>query len=94
MDRIGPWQRNGADVGEHLVVLGRIAAADVPLHPVRVGADHQQLPARARIAVAGAGRQDEHVVSVIGDGFVPTIEANLLTLTDPGGVGLVYRAGE
>jgi heat shock protein HslJ len=39
-------------------------------------------------------QQDEHVVSVIGDGFVPTIDANLLTLTDPGGVGLVYRAGE
>ena len=38
--------------------------------------------------------QDTHVASVIGDGFVPTIEGNLLTLMDPGGVGLVYRAGE
>ncbi len=38
--------------------------------------------------------QDDHVVSVIGDGFIPTIEGNLLTLMDPGGVGLVYRAGE
>jgi heat shock protein HslJ len=38
--------------------------------------------------------QDQHVVSVIGDGFIPTIEGNLLTLMDPGGVGLVYRAGD
>ncbi|HYI66291.1 MAG TPA: META domain-containing protein [Candidatus Limnocylindrales bacterium] len=38
--------------------------------------------------------QDDHVVSVIGDGFIPTIEGNLLTLMDPGGIGLVYRAGE
>lgn len=36
--------------------------------------------------------QDEHVVSVIGDGFIPTIEGDLLTLMDPGGIGLVYRA--
>lgn len=36
--------------------------------------------------------QDSHVVSVIGDGFVPSIEGDLLTLLDPGGVGLVYRA--
>jgi heat shock protein HslJ len=38
--------------------------------------------------------QDSHVVSVIGDGFVPTVEGQLLTLTDPGGIGLVYRASE
>ena len=38
--------------------------------------------------------QDDHVVSVIGDGFIPSIEGNLLTLMDPGGIGLVYRAGE
>ena len=37
--------------------------------------------------------QDGHVVQVIGDGFVPTIEGDLLTLIDPGGVGLVYRSG-
>jgi heat shock protein HslJ len=36
--------------------------------------------------------QDGHVVGVIGDGFVPAIADGLLTLTDPGGVGLVYRA--
>jgi len=39
-------------------------------------------------------QQDGHVVSVIGDGFVPTVVRDLLTLTDPGGVGLVYRAEE
>jgi len=39
-------------------------------------------------------RQDEQLVTVIGDGFIPTVQANLLTLTDPGGVGLVYRAEE
>lgn len=38
--------------------------------------------------------QDSHVVSVLGDGFVPSVEGDLLTLLDPGGVGLVYRAGE
>ena len=38
--------------------------------------------------------QDTHVVTVVGDGFVPTIEQDLLTLTDPGGSALVYRAGE
>ena len=38
--------------------------------------------------------QDSHVVGVIGDGFVPTIDGDLLTLLDPGGVGLVYRADE
>lgn len=38
--------------------------------------------------------QDDHVVSVIGDGFIPSIEGNLLTLMDPGGIGLVYRGGE
>ena len=38
--------------------------------------------------------QDSHVVSVIGDGFVPTIEGDLLTLTDPGSIGLVYRAAD
>ncbi len=38
--------------------------------------------------------QDSHVVSVIGDGFIPSVEGDLLTLMDPGGVGLVYRSGE
>jgi heat shock protein HslJ len=42
---------------------------------------------------ADVSAQDEHVVSVIGDGFIPTIEGDLLTLIDPGGVGLVYRSG-
>lgn len=38
--------------------------------------------------------QDGHVVTVIGDGFVPVIEGDLLTLTDPGSVTLVYRRGD
>lgn len=38
--------------------------------------------------------QDAHVVSVIGDGFVPTLEGDVLTVTDPDGSGLVYRARE
>jgi len=42
----------------------------------------------------GLSDQDDHVVSVIGDGFIPTIDGDLLTLMDPGGIGLVYRAGE
>ena len=44
-----------------------------------------------RICPAGLSDQDGHVVGVIGDGFVPTIAADLLTLTDPGSIGLVYR---
>lgn len=36
--------------------------------------------------------QDSHVVSVIGDGFVPAIDGDRMTLSDPGGAGLVYRA--
>lgn len=43
---------------------------------------------------AELANQDSHVVSVIGDGFVPTVDGQLLTLTDPGGIGLVYRAAE
>jgi heat shock protein HslJ len=43
---------------------------------------------------AGLADQDSHVVSVIGDGFVPSIEDGLLTLLDPGGVGLVFRSSE
>jgi heat shock protein HslJ len=41
---------------------------------------------------AELAQQDSHVVSVLGDGFVPSIEGDLLTLLDPGGVGLVYRS--
>lgn len=41
---------------------------------------------------AALSDQDTHVVTVIGDGFVPSIEGDVLTLTDPGDVGLVYRA--
>lgn len=40
-------------------------------------------------ALAG---QDSHIVAVIGDGFVPTIDGQRLTLADPGGEGLVYRS--
>ncbi|MDQ3690636.1 MAG: META domain-containing protein [Chloroflexota bacterium] len=42
----------------------------------------------------GLSGQDDHVVSVIGDGFIPTIDGELLTLMDPEGIGLVYRSGE
>lgn len=38
--------------------------------------------------------QDSHVVSVIGDGFVPSLDADRLTLSDAGGEALVYRAAE
>ena len=49
------------------------------------GADEATCP-------ADLSAQDDHVVSVIGDGFIPTIDGDLLTLMDPGGIGLVYRA--
>jgi heat shock protein HslJ len=38
--------------------------------------------------------QDNHVVSVIGDGFMPSVDGGRLTLTDSGGLGLVYRSSE
>lgn len=38
--------------------------------------------------------QDSHVVSVIGDGFVPSVEGDRLTISDAGGDALVYRAQE
>ena len=50
-----------ADVAHDFVVLGRVAAPQVPRHPVRVGADHQQVAAGAGVEVAGAGRKHEHV---------------------------------
>jgi len=46
------------------------------------------------VCPAQLSAQDDHVVSVIGDGFIPTIDGDLLTLMDPGGIGLVYRVGE
>ncbi|HEX7196178.1 MAG TPA: META domain-containing protein [Candidatus Limnocylindria bacterium] len=51
------------------------------------GMDVTECPARL-------SRQDDQVVSVIGDGFIPSLEGDLLTLIDPGGVGLVYRSGQ
>jgi heat shock protein HslJ len=36
--------------------------------------------------------QDSHVVTVLGDGFAPTVEGGRLTLLDRGGLGLEYRA--
>lgn len=47
-----------------------------------------------RVCPPDLAQQDGHVVTVIGDGFVPSIEGGLLTLSDPGGVGLSYRAIE
>ena len=47
-----------------------------------------------RACPAELADQDSQVVSVIGDGFVPSIEGQLLTLLDPGGIGLVYRSSE
>lgn len=36
-------------------------------------------------------QQDNQVVTVLGDGFRPTIDGDVLTLTSMGGDGLVYR---
>ncbi|HET9417670.1 MAG TPA: META domain-containing protein [Candidatus Limnocylindria bacterium] len=43
---------------------------------------------------AEVGEQDSFVVTVIGDGFVPTLDGDRLTLMDRGGQGLVYGASE
>lgn len=42
----------------------------------------------------GTESQDSHVVTVLGDGFTPTIDGDVLTLSDPDGSGLVYRRGD
>src|SRR5947207_822135 len=52
VDRIGVGQRDGRDVGENLLAFGRVGAAQVPAHPVRVGADDEQVTARARVLEA------------------------------------------
>jgi heat shock protein HslJ len=39
------------------------------------------------------GDQDSHVVTVLGDGFIPAIERERLTLESMGGLGLAYQAG-
>lgn len=51
------------------------------------GMDQRECPAEL-------SDQDGHVVSIIGDGFIPSVDGDLLTLMDPGGMGLVYRAGD
>jgi len=38
--------------------------------------------------------QDDHVVTVLGDGFTASIDGPTLTVSDPDGSGLVYRAQE
>ena len=84
-----------ASLGRHVqrvdrlpVVHGRVARAGRADPSLRRGAW------TAPNVRAELSQQDSHVVSVIGDGFVPSVEGDLLTLTDPGGVGLVYRAEE
>lgn len=39
-------------------------------------------------------RQDDHVVSVLGDGFTASVDGPTMTVSDPDGNGLVYRARE
>jgi heat shock protein HslJ len=49
----------------------------------------------ASVECPGAiGEQDSHVVEVLGDGFIVELEGDTLTLRDPSGLGLVYRAAE
>jgi heat shock protein HslJ len=43
---------------------------------------------------AELAEQDSLVVTVIGDGFVPTLDGDRLTLMDRGGQGLVFQASE
>jgi heat shock protein HslJ len=40
------------------------------------------------------GAQDSHVVEVLGDGFIAELDGDTLTLRDPSGLGLVYRAAD
>jgi hypothetical protein len=63
VNRVAIGQRHGGDVGEDLVPLGRVAAAQVPAHCVGIGADDEQVVARAGVAVPGSGRQDEDVAA-------------------------------
>src|SRR5204863_4182931 len=47
-----------------LLALGRVGAAQVPAHPVRVGADDEQVTARARVAMPGARWQHEDIAAL------------------------------
>jgi heat shock protein HslJ len=40
------------------------------------------------------GQQDGHVVEVLGDGFIAELDGDALTLRDPSGLGLRYRAAD
>src|ERR671936_157991 len=51
VDRIGIRQRHGGDVGEDFVALYKVASSHVPTHPVRIGADDEQVVARAGVAM-------------------------------------------
>ncbi len=53
---------------ERGTVLGRIAAFDVVIGAVRIGADHQEPVAFADIAMAGASRNNDHIASPHGHG--------------------------
>jgi heat shock protein HslJ len=49
----------------------------------------------ASVECAGElGAQDSHVVEVLGDGFIAELDGDTLTLRDPSGLGLVYRAAD
>jgi heat shock protein HslJ len=43
---------------------------------------------------AARREQDDHVVNVLGDGFVPEIDGRTLWLTSRGGFGLHYRSAD
>src|SRR5262249_59678827 len=62
-DRVGSGQRHRLDVRERFVELRRIAAPQVPAHPVGIGADDDEVRARARVEMRGAGRQHEYVAT-------------------------------
>ena len=51
-----------------------------------------ELSAGTETCPADVTAQDDHVVTVLGDGFQASIDGDRLTLLDAGGRGLVYRA--
>ncbi|MDT0275004.1 META domain-containing protein [Blastococcus goldschmidtiae] len=67
-------------------LTGRVAIEGDMVRSTELRAGQEKCP-------ADVGAQDRHVVAVLGDGFQVSVDGGRLTLSGPGGRGLVYRAG-
>jgi hypothetical protein len=61
---IGAWKRDGADIRDRFVVLGGVAAPEIPSHSIGIGADDEEVAARPLVAVAGARWEHENIAGL------------------------------